>query len=246
MNPFVAAFILTFAVFSRLGLGLPGISPPDRNVTHTHVVPRRSLSVTPDTVSIATIYDPSIGVRTISYSIDSHNLVIIEGDIIFGTIADLHEAEAKAQSKASGGPKLTRRGYANTSWPDATVLWRYASGDAERQLSANVEEAQKRWKGKAPYLNFVRKPNGNSGPDILTISLGNACSSQVGWRGYGQTYSMTLGTGCDADVVTHEFGHALGMYRAASKFLAVAPLNDVSLLTTDACRSVARTHPPGS
>jgi hypothetical protein len=214
----MATAVLIFAAACALVVATPITAPSALQSKDDADVSLPMLTYDPEALTATTILDEG-GLRNISYFINARGLAIIDLDIIYGTEEQLHEAEARAQDMmASGDAYVVPRAYVerNVPWPGAKVHYRFSDSQSESYSKPSVDEAIKRWKTGAPYLQFIREGNGQwykPGSSVLTIYAGKdrACNSDIG---YSPTHDpgMDIGPLCMADEVTHEFGHVLGMF----------------------------------
>jgi hypothetical protein len=208
----------------------------------------QSFPYTPETLTATTIFDDEHGFRNISYFIDDGS-VIVESDIIFGTVEDLHRGEARAHAAIASDSHLARRAYVltNIPWYDATIRYHYATPGSRVNFKDKVEAAIARWKAGAPYLQFQEVNAGWSGDwnhPVLTIygEGQNGCYSAIGYAP-GSQPKMQLGAGCNTPEVAHEFGHVLGMINRVNLFLV---LKRLVYLANTSPRPSTRAHPPRS
>jgi Astacin (Peptidase family M12A) len=170
---------------------------------YTYAEEQKSTSVT--------ISDAQYGVRNVDYYIINGGLAVIDGDVIYGT-----EAQLLSNVVNGATSNFTRRAFSVKAaagiWPNATITYKYDSADTASTVSGFFDTAVSRWKSKAPYLQFVRLDDGaTESSDVLTVKYTDGCSSYVGLdKSHNQI--LTLGPGCGANEATHEIGHALGMY----------------------------------
>lgn len=156
--------------------------------------------------------DHYFGSRKVAYY-TFDGLAVIDGDIIYGPIDNL-----LANSGALARTQRQRKRAISDSrtWPSATVKFTYLSEETESSLSAVVNEAIRRWKTRAPYLDFLKLKNDFARTDgVVTItSFNGSCSASVGYRqDESVRHHMNLDSKtCDSGAATHEFGHVLGQY----------------------------------
>jgi hypothetical protein len=213
-----ATIALVFASVCGVVLSVPA-AVPSTSTTGTEKDAPLSLPKVPEILT-TTIWDTDHGLRNLSYFLDN-NHVIIESDVIFGTVQDLASGEAAAAKFLASGtvPQLTRRGYTlrDRPWPNAKVRYRWATPGSRRNFASLVEAAIGRWKAVAPYLQFEEVADWNFGSTeapVLTIygEGQTGCYTQAGYYP-GHHHRMSLmEQGCGIAAVTHEFGHVLGTF----------------------------------
>ncbi|KAH8695837.1 hypothetical protein GQ44DRAFT_779706 [Phaeosphaeriaceae sp. PMI808] len=137
--------------------------------------------------------------KTVAYRV--HNgYAIIDGDVIFGTEADIIAAAVH--------PSLRKRAYsfvpnAAGRWPGGEVLYNYEAG-LSAQHQAFFQAGVKVWTDRLPFLKFTY----SNSPTARTIRASTSeNSSPIG--GFGGT--MFLCPGCNSDAAAHEIGHTLGL-----------------------------------
>lgn len=156
--------------------------------------------------------DRYFGSRKAAYYTTSDGLAVIDGDIIYGHVDDLlanNDALARIQ-------RQRKRAFSGLhTWPSATVKFAYLSEETETSLSEIVNEAIRRWKTRAPYLNFLKLENDFARTDgVVTITgFDGSCSATVGYsQNVSGGFHMNLDSQtCDSGAATHEFGHVLGL-----------------------------------
>jgi hypothetical protein len=168
-----------------------------------------------------TIWDTNHGLCNLSYFLDNTD-VIIESDVIFGTVDQLNEGEAAAAKVLASGTadQLTRRGYTllDRPWPDATVRYHWATPGSRTNFKDIVGAAIGRWKAAAPYLRFEEVADddfGSTWAPVLTIygEGQSGCYSEIGYYHNQHPRMMLMEQGCHVTEATHEFGHILGTFR---------------------------------
>jgi hypothetical protein len=213
-----ASIALAFAAVCGVVLSAPA-AVPSTSTTDNENDATLSFSKVPE-ITTTTIWDNDHGFRNISYFLDN-NYVIIDSDIIFGTVQDLASGEdAAAKVLATGTvPKLTRRSYIlrGRPWPGAKIQYRWVTPGSRMKLASTVEAAIGRWKLFAPYLQFEEVFDGDfymERASMLNIH-GEGQSGCAATPGYvpGQPSGLALSEqGCGVAEATHELGHVLGTF----------------------------------
>ncbi|KAJ5880164.1 zincin [Penicillium subrubescens] len=158
-------------------------------------------------VSVATIFDNSFGERNVSYFTTVERLAIIDGDVIYGTEAQLLSSEFRSFA-------------VKQPWPGATVVYKYDTAGTAARVAAIVNTAIVRWQLVSPYLTFQQLSN-NVTPmnGVLTISSNDCggCNANVGFGALLplqmnlQQPSTACNGSCGPNEATHELGHVLGL-----------------------------------
>ena len=150
--------------------------------------------------------------RELSYVIVD-GMAVHAGDIVLGPARDIEAASAGPRLSERSGPLMpARRDVAPASsdqlWPNATVPYVIDSdiSDLQRQ---NVESAIAEWNDKT-VISLVARTAEPNYVRFRNIALGN-CRSRVGMVGGEQVIGLPPG-GCSAIAVTHEIGHAIGLW----------------------------------
>jgi hypothetical protein len=159
-------------------------------------------------VSVATILDNSFGERSVGYFTTDEGLAVIDGDVIYGTEAQLLSSEFRSFS-------------VKQAWPGATVVYKYDTAGTAASVTTIVNTAIARWQLGSPYLTFQQLPNSVSPINgVLTISS-NACGGCNANIGFGATIPLQMNLqqpstacngSCGPNEATHEFGHVLGKF----------------------------------
>ena len=150
--------------------------------------------------------------RELSYVVVD-GMAIHAGDIVLGPASDIEAASASPGLSGRSGPFMpTRRDLAPVSsdqlWPNATVPYVIDSDVSELQRQ-NVESAIAEWNEKTVISLVARTAEANY-VRFRNIPVGN-CRSRVGMVGGEQVIGLPPG-GCSANAVTHEIGHAIGLW----------------------------------
>jgi hypothetical protein len=134
--------------------------------------------------------------RTVAYTVTAHGNAVIDGDIIFGTEADILNAAVH--------PSLRKRAFSLTSssslkWPGGTVLYNYEPGLDAAHIDY-FQEGVKQWTDRLPFLKFVY----SNSPTARTVVASSGNRSPVGCCG-GQ---IELCPSCNPRSARHEIGHS--------------------------------------
>ena len=150
--------------------------------------------------------------RELSYVVVD-GMAVHAGDMVLGPASDIEAASAgPGRSDRSGRLMPARRELAAASsdqlWPNATVPYVIDSdvSDLQRQ---NVERAIAEWNDKTVISLVARTAEANY-VRFRNIAVGN-CRSRVGMVGGEQVIGLPA-TGCSANAVAHEIGHAIGLW----------------------------------
>ena len=152
--------------------------------------------------------------RDVTYWTTPDGTAIVDGDIAYGSEAELLAARSGAAKRG-----LEERSFfMGLKWTGGVINYRYYDAATAAKLQPHVDEAIRRWRSGAPFLQFNRLPDGNKGGfgilNIVGVDCGG-CWSHVGMRLMGnimnlQQPSTKCPGWCYADEATHEFGHLLG------------------------------------
>jgi hypothetical protein len=181
--------------------------PPGANVTTVHILDAN-------------------GERNISYY-ESNGYAIVEGDVAYGTTAELLSNAVPADGANSSRRALPLDARAHSifpngpKWPDAKVFYKYDSPETASQVSVWINVAISRWQAKNPFLEFIEvsppSPVGVSGVVTITAFECGGCYATVG---YSSSPGLVLNlqqkcgassAGCFSNEATHEIGHVLGL-----------------------------------
>ena len=150
--------------------------------------------------------------RELSYVVVD-GMAVHAGDIVLGPASDIEALSAgPGLSERSGPLTPARRDVAPASsdqlWPDATVPYVIDSdvSDLQRQ---NVESAVAEWNDKT-VISLVARTTEPNYVRFRNIAEGH-CRSRVGMVGGEQVIGLPP-TGCSANAVSHEIGHAIGLW----------------------------------
>jgi len=170
--------------------------------------------------------------RQISWVYSPTNLVVYDGDVVFGTTDEFHDAlinithtsdpNSHSSRRDSTPQAFAKRAYtvfpgSSGIYPGNTVYYRYWDDIVETRHSSEVNTAIAAWKAAVPCIDFVPlanddNPGGANG--IVTITshtqpLGY-CAATVGYA-KSPLWMDLESTGCGDRTMLHEFGHVLGM-----------------------------------
>ncbi|KIJ91300.1 hypothetical protein K443DRAFT_655201 [Laccaria amethystina LaAM-08-1] len=170
------------------------------------------------------------GTRQVSWIYSPNGIVIYDGDIVFGTIAEFNDAlvnithspDDSTLSRRHDIPSqgLATRAYSEPPggrlWPGGIIYYRYSDTNVESAASTEVNFAISTWTAAVPCIRFVRLPNDNKPTNgIVTIV---AHSTNFGYCAAALGYTPTPmwlevdPSGCGDSTMLHEFGHLLGLY----------------------------------
>lgn len=150
--------------------------------------------------------------RELSYVVVG-GMAVHAGDIVLGPASEIEVVPASpGLSERSGSLIPPRRDVAPASsdklWPNATVPY-VIDGDLSDLQRQNVETAIAEWNDKTVISLIARTAEANY-VRFRNIAVGN-CRSRVGMVGGEQVIGLPP-TGCSANAVTHEIGHAIGLW----------------------------------
>lgn len=135
--------------------------------------------------------------RTVAYTVTPNGYAVIDGDIIFGTEAELLDAAVH--------PSLKKRAISLTptsskKWLGGKVLYNYAPG-LDPVIIDFFQEGVKVWTDRLPFLQFIY----SNSPDARTVTKSNSFSSPVGCC--GGVINLDL-PGFNPSAAIHEIGHS--------------------------------------
>ena len=161
----------------------------------------------------------SQGMRTAIFRGRDLSYVVVEGmavhagDMILGPVSEIEAVPATSTRTGRGGrygPE--RRNVApvvsDQLWPQGLVPYVIDSDLTDRQRQ-DVEAAIAEWNGKTVISLVARSAEPNY-VRFQSVADGN-CRSRVGMVGGEQMIALPPG-GCSAPAVTHEIGHAVGLW----------------------------------
>ena len=165
--------------------------------------------------------------KEISWTYSPNGLVVYEGDIVFGTIAEFNDAlvnitHSPNDSSLSSGNDipsrdLAKRAYSvfpgsSSLWPDGTIYYRYLDNIVESIASADVDFAISTWTAAVPCLHFKKLPNDNNpgGANgivtIVTLPINAGyCAASLGYTPTAMWLQVDP-SGCGSSTMLHEFG----------------------------------------
>ena len=164
-----------------------------------------------------------------------NGLVVVDGDIIYGTVDDFNRAvinttynsendlnvpanlgaptRRDTSPQADAVAKRSNSLFPNSAglWPSGKISFRYADDQTEQDLSSFVEAATDIWAKAVPCLSFTKVPNGIGGSDpIVTISANvpnqGYCLASLGYSPFGTFMQLDTGGGCGIPELVHEWG----------------------------------------
>lgn len=150
--------------------------------------------------------------RELSYVVVD-GMAVHAGDIVLGPAGEIEAVSASpGLSERSGSLIPPRRDLAPASsdklWPNATVPY-VIDGDLSDLQRQHVETAIAEWNSKTVISLVARTAEANY-VRFRNIAVGN-CRSRVGMVGGEQVIGLPP-RGCSANAVTHEIGHAIGLW----------------------------------
>ncbi|PVI00150.1 zincin [Periconia macrospinosa] len=141
--------------------------------------------------------------RTVAYYVTDHGNAVVDGDIIFGTEAQLLAAAVRASkdkrafSEISSSPK---------KWPGGIVYYKWDTNLPATHKNYFLAGAAE-WTNRLPFLQFKEDPNNLSGI-ARTVKAASGNRSPIGCCGG----DIELCPSCNPRSARHEIGHTLGLY----------------------------------
>lgn len=150
--------------------------------------------------------------RELSYVVVD-GMAVHAGDIVLGPASEIEAVSAGPGLSKLSEPLIPARRDAapvgsDKLWPNATVPY-VIDGDLSDLQRQNVESAIAEWNDKTVISLVARTAEANY-VRFRNIAVGN-CRSRVGMVGGEQVIGLPP-TGCSANAVTHEIGHAVGLW----------------------------------
>lgn len=139
------------------------------------------------------------GVRELHYAAVD-DLAIFEGDIVLGTLDEIEARRTQEGAVISG---------AIFRWPNAVVPFEI---DPALPAQQRVTDAVSQWNSRT-RIRFI--PRTAAHTDFVRFVPSTASRSPVGRQGGQQT--IELASGAPTGTVTHEMGHALGLWHEQSR-----------------------------
>jgi hypothetical protein len=163
------------------------------------------------------------GNRSVGYYVNN-GYAIVEGDVVYGTEADLLAHVVGSSSSNSTIPRMRRRSKSifrnSNEWPGGTVLYQYESAAMKSAFQPAVDGAIAKWTSLVPCLHFKEQPVGAGSPNgVIVIRAGNpvipACSAPIGYS--SGPMSILLVNGCGVPELTHELVSASNIHSVMLK-----------------------------
>ncbi|KAH7113930.1 hypothetical protein B0J13DRAFT_533708 [Dactylonectria estremocensis] len=156
----------------------------------------------------------AVQVQQVSYFVKD-GYAVIDGDVLFGTEADIEAAAVDAQSskRAASVFKLAN----GNKWPKGEIKYRWET-TPNNKVRSDWEGAIKLWTDRLPFLKFEEVDKGmpNNKMEVGVVNLriqtgGNACFSPIGMSASAKD-SVIILDDCGVLTTAHELGHTLGLY----------------------------------
>jgi len=135
-------------------------------------------------------------------------LAVIDGDIVFGSEADI-VAAAVGGNRSDSRRSLDERAMsipptAGGTWPKGEVLFAYAAGLSAASI-AKFKAGTKMWTDRLPFLKFTEVPPGGG---VLTVS---ETAGDISWATIGYTPGavVLIGLSSADSYAGHAVGHGM-------------------------------------
>lgn len=151
------------------------------------------------TAGFGNVTAPPIVNKTVAYFVTEHGNAVIDGDIIFGTEAQLlgvavnTSIHKRAFSEISSSPK---------KWAGGVVYYKWDAGLDTDHKNYFLDGARE-WTNRLPFLSFVYDPNDTSGK-ARTVKASDGNRSPIGCC----NGDIELCPTCNPRSARHEIGHS--------------------------------------
>ncbi len=136
-------------------------------------------------------------------------LAMFEGDIVLGTVEEVRRINDQLVEELSREPAAATIITGDQfRWPNGKVPYQI---DPALPDQSRVTDAIAHWESKTSF----RFPKRKSEANFVTFRPATGCSSSVGMRGNEQF--VNLASTCTKGNVTHEIGHAVGLWHEQSR-----------------------------
>jgi hypothetical protein len=151
--------------------------------------------------------------RTVAW-FQAGNLAIVDGDVIFGTVADLENAIVSPGVKKRAHSILATD---SIKWPGGVFTYKWESQELKNQKGANWDKAVKMWTDRVPSLTFIEASLPNSdhsdpGGPVLLVGGKDVCRgcsfSMIGRAPSKESNEISLGDCECPSAYAHEIGHS--------------------------------------
>jgi len=138
------------------------------------------------------------------------DLLLYEGDIIVGKVADLDAGRLRPQSIFRDKDKDYR-------WPGGVVPFVFDANVTANDRTV-LNEAMTLWAAAVPDLRFAPRTDQAAFVRFRRhATINDRCSSSVGRQGSEQTVWLRANGACSKFVMVHELGHALGLWHEQAR-----------------------------